>query len=212
MENAHFNVSAKIPPGTTREDLRLMEQDLLVKRFKLAVHFDKKEMQIFELTVGKNGPKLKESPAPEKAVGVAPLTPLDFTKVQHDKDGFPVMPRRIGGMSMLMNPNGLIRIQANDETMEQFASMLTARLGKPVADLTGLEGIYDITLTCDPESMGLAPNKTGAADAASPTPDVEPAPTLMQALQQQLGLKLEQKKGPVDVLAIDHSEKSPIGN
>jgi uncharacterized protein (TIGR03435 family) len=116
---------------------------------------------------------------------------------------------------MLMGPNGLIRILANDQTMEQFASMLTNQLGKPVTDLTGIKGTYDITLTCSAESLGMSlrAGAAGTADAAAlPTADAEPAITLMEALQQQLGLKLEQKKGAVDVLVIDHSDKSPIKN
>ena len=53
----------------------------------------------------------------------------------------------------------------------------------------------------------------GASDAAAPpAPDAEPAPTLMEAVQQQLGLKLEQKKGTVDILVIDHADKTPVEN
>jgi uncharacterized protein (TIGR03435 family) len=216
MEEAHFDVIAKIPAGATREEVRLMEQNLLAERFKLAVHFDKKEMQVFELTIGKNGPKLKESPpTPDQPADGGPSMPSGPGKLEHDKDGFVVMPRRSGGLSMSMR-NGRIRIQANDQTMEQFASLLTNQLGKPVTDLTGLTGKYDITLTCSSEGMGMMSVRTGspgAADAtAPPAPDAEPAPTLMEAVQQQLGLKLEQKKGTVDILVVDHADKTPVEN
>ena len=216
MEDAHFDITAKIPPGATREQVRLMEQNLLAERFKLAVHFDKKEMQVFELTIGKNGPKLKESsPTPEQTADASPPMPFDRGKMERDKDGFPVLPRRSGGLSMSMM-NGRIRIQATDQTMEQLASLLTNQLGKPVTDLTGIKGKYDITLTCSSEGMGMMSVRTGsagAADAAAPpAPDAEPAPTLMEAVQQQLGLKLEQKKGTVDILVIDHADKTPVEN
>jgi uncharacterized protein (TIGR03435 family) len=61
MVDTRFDITAKIPPGTTEEQLRLMEQTLLVERFRLTVHHETKEMQVYELTVGKNGPRLKES-------------------------------------------------------------------------------------------------------------------------------------------------------
>jgi uncharacterized protein (TIGR03435 family) len=215
MDNARFDVTAKIPAGATREEVRLMEQNLLAERFKLAVHFEKKEMQVFELTIGKNGPKLKESEAPpEQPVEAAPAMPMTPGKMQRDKDGFTVLPRR-SGMMGFSSINGRVRIQATDQTMEQFATMLSNQMAKPVTDATGLKGKYDITLTCSAESMGIMAVRMGSAppDApAPPAPDAEPAPTLMEAVQQQLGLKLEQKKGTVDVVMVDHAEKTPIEN
>ena len=67
-----FVVSAKVPPGTTKEDFRIMQQNLLAERFKLKIHRDKKEMQVYELVVAKNGPKFKESAA-------VPAEPPPFT-------------------------------------------------------------------------------------------------------------------------------------
>src|ERR1039458_6380226 len=65
---ARFDITAKLPPATNREQYRLMLQNLLAERFKLAVHRDKKEGQAFDLVVAKNGPKLKESAAASAAV------------------------------------------------------------------------------------------------------------------------------------------------
>ena len=222
MEDARFDVTAKIPAGATREDVRLMEQNLLAERFKLAVHFEKKEMQVFELTVGKNGPKLKEAPpTPDQPVEATPPMPPNPGQIARDKDGFPVLPRRSGSIGFSAM-NGRMRIQATDQTMEQFVSMLSNQLAKPVTDATGLKGKYDIELTCSSESMGMGLGmsvsmaRVGAAgppdSAAPPAPDAEPAPTLFEAVQQQLGLKLEQKKGTVDILIVDHVEKTPVEN
>src|SRR5208283_1481509 len=122
------------------------------------VHFDKKEMPAYEMTVGKNGPKLIESTkgaAPASAGPAPQFDPSKFDPSKKDKDGFLVAPRTPGGMSVSMM-GGRIRMQANDQTMEQFASILTNRLGRPVIDATGLTGEYDISLICAAESFGFA--------------------------------------------------------
>lgn len=209
MESASFDISAKIPPGTTKEQLRLMEQDLLVERFKLTFHHDKKEMQLFELTVGKSGAKLKESveqPAPKdgEATPPAPSGPPKWTV---GSDGFPVLPP---GTNMMVMMNGRARMQQTGETMEAFARFLSAQLARPVTDSTGLKGKYDIGLSWAPDGMRMAAappdgSAGGAADVA------EPLPTLIQAVQS-LGLRLEQKKGTVDMLVVEHMEKTPAEN
>jgi hypothetical protein len=61
MQSTRFDISAKVPEGTTKEQFRMMLQRLLAERFKLAVHHEQKEMRAYKLTVGKNGPKFKES-------------------------------------------------------------------------------------------------------------------------------------------------------
>lgn len=221
MSSTYFEVAAKVPAETTKEQFRLMKQNLLAERFKLAVHFEKKEMQVYELSIGKDGPKLKESaPEPE---GQPDMPRRDLNKLQRDADGIPILPRRAGTASVLMmsgGPNGaLIRIQASAQTMEQIASQLSNLINKPVTDATGLTGKYEFTLTCaPPEGSGFraVPAPPGATDgAAAPAPAapvVDGAPTIFAALQQQLGLKLEQKKGMVDFLIVDHAEKTPAEN
>jgi uncharacterized protein (TIGR03435 family) len=84
MRSERFNVSAKISEGATREQFRLMMQDLLIDRLKLKFHYEKKEMQVYELVALKSGPKLKESAGPSD-----PAQPAGFTV---DADGFPVLP------------------------------------------------------------------------------------------------------------------------
>ena len=206
MDDTRFNITAKIPDGATKEDLKIMEQNLLAERFKLKVHFDKKEMPTYEMTVGKNGPKLTES---IKGAAPAPAGPApQFDPSKKDKDGFVVVPRTPGAMSVSMM-GGRIRMQADDQTMEQFASTLTNQLGRPVIDATELKGKYDITLICAAESFGFANTTDGTVGTLH---EADPAPTLFEAVQQQLGLKLDQKKGNIDVLVVEHAEKTPIEN
>jgi len=110
--------------------------------------------------------------------------------------------------------------------MAGLAEMLSSRLDLPVVDMTGLTGKYDYTLNFSLEGLGdmklpfgialpppppsaPPPGEGGGGMPAASTPD---SPNLFTALQEQLGLKLEQRKGPVDILVIDHLEKVPIEN
>jgi uncharacterized protein (TIGR03435 family) len=111
--------------------------------------------------------------------------------------------------------------------MAGLAEMLSGQLELPVVDMTGLTGKYDFTLSFAPEGlvgMGLpgglpppppnapAPGEGLPGMPSASAPDAQSSPNLFTALQEQLGLKLEQRKGPVDLLVIDHLERTPIEN
>jgi uncharacterized protein (TIGR03435 family) len=183
-----------------------MLQNLLAERFKLAYHYEKKEMQVYGLVVGKSGLKMKESPPepPPAADGAPPAPPASPGKLTIGPDGFPVLPARRGTMSMMAMANGARRIVITDASMEQLVSMLSNQLGRPVTDATGLKGKYDVTLTFASDNANLS--------ASAPDNSETDAPPLLTAVQEQLGLKLEQKKGEVDMFVIDHAQKSPTEN
>jgi uncharacterized protein (TIGR03435 family) len=203
-DNAMYEISAKVPPGTTREQFHLMLQNLVIQRFKLLYHYEKKEMQVYDLVVAKGGLKMKESPLdpPAPADGDASDSPPKpvFRGPVLAADGFPtVAPPQRGSSSMSMM-RGRARWTSSETTMEQIVSMLAAQIGGPVTDSSRLKGKYDFTLSW----------MTG--NGAAIGSDGDGGPTLVEAIQQQLGLKLEQKKGSVDVFVIDHVEKTPIEN
>jgi uncharacterized protein (TIGR03435 family) len=203
-----FNIAAKVPQGATKDDLKLMLQNLLADRFKLKFHRETKEMPIFELTVGKNGLKFKESAGPPPEPDPAAPRPAN----RPDKDGYPSPPP--GAMIMSsMNGSPRARLNAASESMPEFIVMLSNSLGRVVVDGTGLKGKYDFVLSWIPEPMNGAPipMPPGGGSGAAPLPD-EAGPTLIGAVQQQLGLKLESKKGPVEILVIEHYEKVPTEN
>jgi len=194
MQSARFMVSAKIPEGTTREQFLLMKQNLLVERFKLAYHREKKEMQSYELVVAKGGPKMKESSGPLDP----DERPARMTERKTDAEGFPVLPAgRVPMMMMLAGGRASARYVA--ENMEHFATSVSMLVHKPVADATGLPGKYDFTLNWISEGAG-------------PSAVDETGPTLFRALPEQLGLRLEAKKGMVEILVVDHVEKVPTEN
>jgi uncharacterized protein (TIGR03435 family) len=97
---------------------------------------------------------------------------------------------------------------ATNVTMRGLAEFLSPLLERPVIDLTGIVGIYDFTLYWAAEypMVRVAPRVSGAEE----TPD--PAPTIFQAVQEQLGLKLEPRPAPIEILVIDHAEKIPTEN
>jgi bla regulator protein blaR1 len=90
-----------------------------------------------------------------------------------------------------------------------LVTVLARTLGRTVVDKTGLTGRYDFSLEYAPEEGGPPP--AGGAGGAPPPPPADSGPSIFTALQEQLGLKLESTKGPVDVIVIDHIEK-PTAN
>jgi uncharacterized protein (TIGR03435 family) len=225
LDTARFNIEAKVPEGATRDQLKMMLQNLLVERFKLNFHREKREMQVFELQVAKTGPKLKQSAETSQAEGAGPAEPAglpsDPSKVKLDKDGFPEL--HPGVVPRLIMMNGRARAHDTRQTTQQIAAMISNQVGRLVTDATGLQGKYDYTLTWVTTSNSVSPLNPGApaiasalaagggAPAASLS-DPDSGPTIFVALQEQLGLKLEPKKGTVDVLVVDRIEKTPTEN
>ena len=119
---------------------------------------------------------------------------------------------------MMMTPAGA-RWRVIDESMDEFASRLQGMVGRPVRNATGLTGKYDFELSFTPTAgQSLMPGgpplrlpPPPVSDGAAAAPD-DSGPTIFAALQDQAGLKLESKKGPVDTLVIDHIEKTPTEN
>jgi uncharacterized protein (TIGR03435 family) len=197
MRTTRLIISAKIPQGATKEQFLLMLQDLLVERFKLTFHREKKEMPTYDLVVAKNGPRLKESseapPSADPGAYKPPPGPM-----KHDKDGFPIIPPEDPRpmMSAMEGPRWVQRF--GHRSMEQLAGYVATLVDRPVEDATGLKGKYDFSLKWINDRL-LPPNdNTG--------------PNIFEALQAQLGLKLEPKKAMIDIFVVDHIEKTPTEN
>ena len=238
LDTERYEIVVKVPKGATKEQFLVMIQNLLAERFKLTLHHETKELPQYALVVSKSGSKLKEA-APPATDGAAPKDgagPADGgpppgpgpgfgpppgesgpPRMLVGNDGFPKMPPGVGrGAVMMMMVNGRARMIGNGQPVSKLADALSRQLGRPVTDKTGLTGSYDFTLDFDPEGsigLGMMPPHEGGPDGpgANP-PETEAAPAIFTALQEQLGLKLEQKKGPLDLLVVDHSEKAPAEN
>jgi uncharacterized protein (TIGR03435 family) len=151
---------------------KLLVQQLLADRFKLAVHWETKELPVYALVVAKNGPK--------------------FRKSKDIKDG-----------TSISSGNG--RYTAQGVTMAKLAQSLTQvlarELGRIIIDKTSIEGKFDLAFTWTPENGSAAMVNTSNETSAPP------GPSIFTALQEQLGLKLESTRGPVETLVIDHIEE-----
>jgi uncharacterized protein (TIGR03435 family) len=207
---ARFDITAKVPAGTTKEQFQLMLQNLLAERFKLTLHHEQKEMPVYELTVGKNGLKMKES-----APGAAPAAEDPWAAPQYTmgKDGYPVFPPGRGGLA---GGNGFYRWKGFNVTMGDLAKTLSFHLGPPVVDATGLKGNYDIDMYWVKDikeiSESLAARGLLSPEDVAAVAGADSGPSLQRAIQDQLGLKLESKRGPGDIVVIDHVEKVPTEN
>jgi len=242
LDSERFDIVAKVPEGATKEQVKVMLQNLLAERFKLTLHRETKELPMYALVVGAKGPKLKDStvtdtpPASDsqpkeggrgeaRAQAAAPPPPLppSLRGMKIGPGGCPETPPMAAsraGNFMMMTPNGECMI-SNGQTMDGLAAQLSNGFDRPVIDQTGLKGKYDLKLRYDPSSM--PGGRGGPKDALDPAPaggdpanrisrGGDPPPSIFNALQEQLGLKLEAKKGPVDLLVIDHVQKTPTEN
>lgn len=187
MDDSSTDALRKLSPDEQAAQARLMLQSMLADRFKLTLHHEAKELPIYVLVVAKNGPKLRESAVtPEDNVPLGPPGPPNGPQPRHTL--------RIG--------SGDVSVIA--QNLDMFADLLAHLVGRPVLNKTGLTGDFDFKLKWTPdEGRGQMPG--GAPGDAAP-PDAS-GPSIFTALQEQLGLKLESQKGPVDTLVIDHVEK-----
>jgi uncharacterized protein (TIGR03435 family) len=196
-----YDVVAKVPAGVPADQVPLMLQTLLAERFKLKLHRESKTIDVYALIVGKGGPKLKESDPADLAVVPGP------------------------GVRMLVTPNGGREISGH-MTMAQLTDVMSFFMDRPVVDSTGLTGTYDVDMAFMPDERDQMQNKLGPAmamagpppaggnDAARPAEAVSDATagSIFSAVQEKLGLKLDPRKSPAEILVIDHAEKIPTEN
>jgi uncharacterized protein (TIGR03435 family) len=193
MDSAYFTVRATVPAGATRDEVRMMLQNLLAERFQLKLHHESKQVRGYVLTVGTSGASLKasaESPDNQQAPG----GPLKFDL---DRDGFAILPPGKTNVIAIPGKDGVTRLSAR-ATIDLLCSYLGRLMQQPVVDGTGLAGIYDLRLS-------FATPRTSPPDPG----DADPAPSIVQAVGSQSGLKMESKRVPVDVLVIDRAERMP---
>jgi len=170
------------------KQVRLMVQALLADRFNLKVSHQTKDLPVYALVVAKSGPKLTQTEVPQPA-----------------SDGAPNKAFR--GIRM-MGPG---QLSATNINIGLLADILSGQpeLGRLVIDQTGLKGNYDWTLKWTPDQSA---QMSKGADDAHATADAAPldssGPSIFTALEEQLGLKLEAKKGPVETLVIENIEKA----
>jgi uncharacterized protein (TIGR03435 family) len=185
-----FSVQARAEGNPTKDQMRLMMQSLLAERFKLAAHFETRDTAVLAMTLakpGKTGPKLRLHSEGH---------PCDAPPVQD------IFPAACDVYGMTINSGRQRLAGSRNTTIERLAASLPSfgTLDRPVVDQTGLSGMFDFTLEWVPES-----NSPVAPDP-NPQPDLQGS-TFLEALREQLGLKLESARAPVRTLVIDKVER-----
>ncbi len=207
ITSERFDISATIPPGASRDKVLEMLQSLLASRFGMKLHRDHKEFPVYALVVAKGGSKLKETPPdPEGAKAVIEV------KASGGPQGTTVDYGNGSSFSFAGN-----QFEARKVDMPRAAEMLGRYMDRPVVDQTGLTGSYDFTLALTPEDYRAMLIRS--AVAAGITLPNEALRLLDNATDDSLhsalaavGLKLEPRKAPLEVLVVDHAEKTPTEN
>lgn len=188
-DSAHYDITAKVAaadvptlPKLTRDQRSGMLKPLLADRFKLQAHVETKTLPVYELVVAKGGPKLHQA--------VPGDTYTNGPKVNGN-------PPRAGMMMMMPG-----KITGMAIPLDNLINILSRQLQRTILDKTGLHGNYDITLQWTPD-QGEAASFPGGPDGRTLPADPS-APSIFTALEEQLGLKLNSTKGPVQTLVIDH--------
>jgi uncharacterized protein (TIGR03435 family) len=186
IDSEYYDVAAKSPPNSSMRDKELMLQRLLRERFRLAIHTEPKVMPVYAMVAAKGGLKIKESPA-----GVAE------------------------GGCRNTRTTGVLRRECKNTSLSGLASLLpgwaNGYIKIPVIDKTGLQGGFDFTLAW----TGRGVLNGGNANGEKVNDDDGGGGnglTVFEALEKQLGLKLESRKEAVTVTVIDRVERVPTDN
>jgi uncharacterized protein (TIGR03435 family) len=188
LKSEKYDVDAKID-GSVVDELKTLSQDqrtlaqqqmlqaLLADRCKLAIRRETKDLAIYTLVNTKSGRKLQDA------------NPGETSSLSYGGDG---ATRSITGQA---------------RSIANFVQALSVALGCPVVDKTGLTSKYDFKLEWTPDDNQEQSSSTGAPNDRPPSPPDSIVPSIFQAIQEQLGLKLVSGRGPVEVFVIDHAER-----
>ena len=204
-----FDISATIPAGAKTSQINEMFQSLLADRFQLKIHREKKDFPVYALVESKGPLKLREEPQePGDVVAAAPLDVKGSGTVNGVNVNYG------NGSTFTFVPN---TVEVHKLSMEQFARIIERFSDRTVVDMTGLKGQYDFKVDINPDDylpmlihsainagVSLPPEASKLAEGHT-------AAGLSDALQQ-VGLKLEARKAPLDVIVVDDGRRAPTEN
>ncbi|MBZ5578262.1 MAG: TIGR03435 family protein [Acidobacteriia bacterium] len=213
ITSERFDLNAKIPEGSSPDHIAEMLQSLLAERFQIKVHHDQKELPVYALIVGKPPLKIQESKAdPPAPDAPAPAKGAVNVAAQGSAAGVSV---NLGNGSYYTFANN--KLEVHKFSMDMLARQLERYTDRPIVDITGLTGVYDLSVTVTQEDaqvmmiraavnagMTLAPQVIQYMDNGS-------IASLLDGFQQ-LGLKLDTRKMPMDLLVVDRLSKTPSEN
>jgi uncharacterized protein (TIGR03435 family) len=192
-----FNITAKLPAGASQDQVPEMLQALLEERFKLTLHRDTKEHAVYALVAAKGGPSLKPAEVPAG-----------------EGSGTGAGRGGRGMMMMEMGPEG-VHLKASSTTVAGLGEAISRFADRPIIDMTGIQGQYDFDLVLSPETVrntggGMMRGPGGGEHQPAEVP-ADSGGSIYDAVQKY-GLKLEPRKAPMEILMVDHVEKTPTEN
>lgn len=209
LSSMAFDIDAKLPEGSNPAQVTDMLQALLAERFSLKLHHETRATPVYTIILGKPPLKLRES-APD--TGTPPrIEALVNITVKTGEAGTAV---DLGHGSWYTNKDG--KFEGRRFSLEMLAATLERYCDRPLVDMTGLTGVYDFTFDLTPQDAQIFGIRAALyAGVKLPEQVLKPLEVggepLMGAMQQ-LGLKLEARKAPLDVLVVDDARDEPIEN
>lgn len=215
MSNERYDIQAKLPEGGRRAQVPAMLQTLLAERFGMQIHKETRTFSVYSLTVARNGSNLKPSPPDENAPSVPAGQLRGGTSV--GPGGMITSTGPGGNTRITPGPGGNLHIEAKQMTLAAFASFINRYYDQPVIDMTELKGNYDFEIDVSGEEVRngarahgvIVPNPAGAAPVESVA---DPSGVSLAASLQKLGLRIESRKAPAEVIVVDKVEKVPTAN
>ncbi|HLH30035.1 MAG TPA: TIGR03435 family protein [Terriglobia bacterium] len=209
IASQRYNVVAKLPDGATQDQVPQMLQNLLLDRFQMKMHREMRELPIYALSVAKAGLKMTALPPDPNDNGKpAPIS------VAAGGNANGVSMQLGNGTSLTL---GATSLEAKKMDMQRFTDLLTRFMDRPVVDMTDLKGSYDFMLELTPEDR-TAMLVRSALNAGLTLPpqalrilDFGSTASLSSSLSK-LGLTLDAKRSPLEVLVIDSVVKTPTEN
>jgi len=202
-KSTNYDIEARVEGDPTKDDMRAMMRALLAERFGLKMHTETREGPVLDLVLvkpGMTGKRLRQHPENDSTCPQGIVSDVMNGKMampEATADGYPGL---CGGITGMAAGQGRVKVGGRDITMGAFASFIggMVNLGKPVVDKTELVGKYDFTLEFAPDPSVFLPGSNFVPD--------ETAPSVLNALTEQMGLKLVADKGRVETLVFDHIE------
>ena len=208
MTSGRWDISAKLPTGADSKQIPEMLQALLRDRFRMKMHRESHDLPVYALTLGKGEVKMKASPVDpavtsERSIGVSATPRGTGTIISYNN-----------GASLTIGDN---KFEGRKISTSIMADALARFADRPVIDTTGLNDTYDFTMEFSPEDFRAMMIRAAVAQGTPVSPDLlkladaAPGDILFNAVEK-LGLKLEPRKAPVEMLIIDEASKTPTEN
>jgi len=209
MVTERYDIQAKLPEGGRRGQVPAMMQTLLAERFGMRTHRENRDLNILALVPAKGGPRLAEAPAEESAGPSGQIR----GGIAVDASGTASTIGQGRNVQLAPAPGGNIHITAKKTSMAGLVDAIARYCELPLINMTGIEGTYDMELDVSAAEVRAAARSHGVSVGPEPTDGAsDPAGVSLPRSLEKLGLKLEARKAPVEVIVIDRIDKVPTEN